>query len=209
MAWPKDKETAGGDCGTVKKIGGFNNHFSLPSFPGQFPWTVAIYRYIDPNQSHYKCAGTIVNTKTILTSANCLLENGFMLEASNLMVHVSPYALTDRAVKSNMFTIAELKPHDRFDFQLRNNIAVVKLYRDIQYNDFVQPICMPNVLFLANEKTGKVNSSIHSLEICNFTKKNYLSARRLRSRVFRQHSQVFVDRSGVSHRRLRRPDFRG
>lgn len=94
-----------------------------------------------------------------------------MLEPSNLLVHVSPYALTDRAVKSNMFTIAELKPHDRFDFQLRNNIAVVKLYRDIQYNDFVQPICMPNVLFLANEKTGKVNSSIRVLRICNFTKK--------------------------------------
>lgn len=125
-----------------------------------------------------------------------------MLEPNDLLVHLSPYALTDRAVKSNMFTVAELKPHDRFDFQLRNNIAVVKLYRAIVYNDFIQPICMPNVLFLANEKTGKVNSSIHFLKIYNFTKKNYLAARRLRGGDCRQQIQDIVDRSRISHRGL-------
>jgi hypothetical protein len=144
-------------CGMIKKIDQFNNFLSLPSLPGQFPWTVSIYRYFnEEEESHYKCLGTIIDRSIVLTSATCLLEDGFLLKADDLQVHVSPFSLSAKKQKSKIYDVSELKMHEYFAFQVDHNIAVVKLKRSIEFNDYVQPICLPERDKLAIGKLGKV-----------------------------------------------------
>lgn len=144
-------------CGKIKKIETFGNFLSLPSMPGQFPWTVSIYRYFDEeDESYYKCAGTIIDRSTILTSANCLLEDGLLLKARDLQIYVSPFSLSAKKQKFKIYNIAELIVHSEFSFQLENNIAVLKIPKNIEFNDYVQPICLPARGYVTLGKLGKV-----------------------------------------------------
>jgi Trypsin len=145
-------------CGIVKKIESFGNFLSLPLKPGQFPWTVSIYRYFnDEEESYYKCAGTIIDRSTVLTSANCLLEDGLLLKSSDLQIYVSPFSLSAKKQKFKIYNVAEIVTHELFFFHLENNIAAVKLSRSIDFNDYVQPICLPEKGFVAKGKLGKVS----------------------------------------------------
>lgn len=152
-------------CGDVKKIENFGNHVSLPSRPGQFPWTVAIYRFFNEDEeSYYKCGGTIVDENTIVTSVNCLLEDGLLLKSSDLQVYASPFSLSAKRLKSKTFNIAEFVTHESYDFHLNNNVALVKLSHSIEFNDYIQPICLPHEDFVVADKLiGKVCEASNSI----------------------------------------------
>lgn len=154
---PKPEMVPEISCGTIKRIDQLNNFLSLPSMPGQFPWTVAIYRFFgEEEESYFKCMGTIIDETTILTSATCLLEDGFLLKADDLQVYISPFSLSAKKQKLKIFNVLELKIHEYFAFQSEHNIAVMKVKRNIEFNDYVQPICLPERDKLAIGKLGKV-----------------------------------------------------
>lgn len=177
-------------CGIVKATLNVDNFFSLPTRPGQFPWTVAIYRYLhDEQESIYKCGGTIIDKFTILTSVNCLLEDGLMLKHSDLQVYVSPYSLSARQKDLNIYNIAELNAHELYNYHLENNIAALKLAREIEFSDYVQPICLPDANLVVNRKIGKVcivNTFGFSYTICKMFDCSSLASASLR-RVFHRN----------------------
>ena len=144
-------------CGQIKKVDNFGNFLDPVSSPGQTPWVVAIYRYIEgKDETSYKCAGTIVDKRTILTSVNCLLDDGFLLSPSDLKVYVAPFQLSLKIQKLRLYDIANIMTHEGYNFHLENNIAALRLSRDIKFNDFVQPICLPEKSFSVKGKIGKV-----------------------------------------------------
>lgn len=144
-------------CGTVRLIENIENYLSLPSIPGKLPWLVSIYRYFNDNEeSYYKCAGTIINRNTVLTSVNCLLEDGLLLKPSDLRVIVATFALSTKMSKNKIYRIANLVPHEAYNYHLDNNIAAVKLAKEIEFNNFVQPICLPDPSYSVKGKIGKV-----------------------------------------------------
>lgn len=144
-------------CGVVKKIENLGSQVVLPSQPGKFPWTVSIYRYTnEEEESYYKCAGSIIAKSTILTTVNCLLEDGKLLKAVDLQVYVAPFSLSAKRLQSKIFNIAEIIAHESYNFHLENNIAALKLSREIEYNDFIQPICLPISDLTLRGKIGKV-----------------------------------------------------
>lgn len=144
-------------CGIIKKIDSFGNYLALSSSPGEFPWTVSIYRYFNEDEeSYYKCAGTIIDKRTILTSVNCLLDDGLLLKRDDLKVYASPFSLAAKMHRVNLYSIAKVITHFDYNFNLENNIAALKLSRDIEFNDYVQPICVPENDYSVLGKIGKV-----------------------------------------------------
>lgn len=149
--------STGSSCGTVKKIETLGSQVVLPSQPGKFPWAVSIYRYTnEEEESYYKCAGSIIDKATILTTVNCLLEDGKLLKAVDLQVYVAPFSLSAKRPQSKIFSIAEIITHESYNFHLDNNIAALRLSREIVYNDFIQPICLPSSDVTLRGKIGKV-----------------------------------------------------
>lgn len=144
-------------CGQIKKVESFGNFLALSSSPGEFPWTVSIYRYFnDDDESFYKCAGTIIDKKTILTSVNCLLDDGLLLKSDDLKVYVAPFSLSAKMQRSRLYDIAKIVTHFDYNFNLENNIAALKLSGEIDFNDYVQPICVPETEYSVKGKIGKV-----------------------------------------------------
>lgn len=153
----KTESTPNDSCGQIKKVENFGNFLPSESSPGKNPWMVAIYRFFgDGEELEYKCAGTIIDERTILTSVNCLLEDGFLLSPRDLKVYVAPFQLSATLQNSRLFDISDMMTHKDFNFRLENNIAALKLSRDITFNNFVQPICLPDSMYPIEEKIGKV-----------------------------------------------------
>lgn len=143
-------------CGQIKKSDSID-FLDLPSSPGEFPWYVAIYRnFDDEEETYYKCSGTIIGKRTIVTSFNCLLEDGLLLDRSELQVYVAPFSLSCKKQKSKSYKISKVNIHAGVNYQLDNNVAVLELNRDIMFNDFVQPICIPAEDYNPEGKIGKV-----------------------------------------------------
>lgn len=125
--------------------------------PDQHPWNVAIYRFLDENEkAYFKCAGTIIDKNTILTSVNCFLEDGHILYPSDVKVYVAPFQISAKMQKSRLYNAEDLLTHEKYNFYLDNNIAALKFTRDIEFNKFVQPICLPENTYSVEGKVGKV-----------------------------------------------------
>ena len=88
-------------CGKSLKLLDFKQ-FQIPYNPGEFPFAVSIYQIINLNDHHYKCAGTIVSSKLIITSVNCLLDhNSKLLSKEKLIIYAAQYSLLFRKPNEN------------------------------------------------------------------------------------------------------------
>lgn len=86
------------NCGVIQKSIDLKK-IGLPSNLGDFPWIVSIFKFTEYGEIiTYKCSGTIIDNRRILTSLNCLLEDGEILEANEIKIHAARYSLFDRNV---------------------------------------------------------------------------------------------------------------
>jgi hypothetical protein len=82
--------------------------FSMPTNPGQYPFTASIHQVVDEdeNNSVYKCSGSIIDQSVILTSVNCLMDtNAMLLSENDLQVHVAQYSKNIRGPKSRIYEV--------------------------------------------------------------------------------------------------------
>lgn len=159
-------------CGMVQKTIDLT-HFSMPSNPGQFPFVASIHQVIDDdeNNSAFKCSGSIIDQSVIITSVNCLMDSGARLLSENeIQVHVGQYSKNAKSPPSKIYEVEKIMPHEQFNFKLDNNVAALKLKRKIEFDDFIQPVCMPDKnTNIAEGANGKVSLQFHvnQLELNN------------------------------------------
>ncbi|CAO1431475.1 unnamed protein product [Diamesa serratosioi] len=111
-----------------------------------WPWVAAIYQSSAAGKNdRYKCIGTIISTKYILTSQNCLFYEGRLLKSTELKVHVSKTDLNpyENSQAFKIYKVTKVSQHEQYKFALENNIALLKVENYIEFNDFVGPICLP------------------------------------------------------------------
>ena len=104
------------------------------------PWHVAVgfnaFGHMDSI-----CGGTILDTTTILTSAQCIVKFWF------------PRALyvlagsKDLKSKSNIYAVSEIIRYEEGEFNHLtrvNDIVILKLKEPIKANKNIRPVCLPN-----------------------------------------------------------------
>ncbi|XP_059611560.1 chymotrypsin-C-like [Phlebotomus argentipes] len=139
---PVKTSSGNGECG-IRRI----NHEGLITYgedtrPGDYPWHAAIF-HLERRQRSYKCGGTIINTHTVLTAAHCVFEGVSPITAERFIVQVGKYHLNVADDSAKEFTVFSVIPHPRYDTSLlSNDIALLRLSREIQYSDYIQPICL-------------------------------------------------------------------
>ena len=107
------------------------------------PWQVSIQK---PYIGGAWCGGTILDSTTILTAAHCLDTKGTDYTKWYVMAgKVSKYS-------EDRIKIAQVILHPNYDDPSnRNDIAIVKLSEPLEFNESIQPMCLPSKEFEPKE----------------------------------------------------------
>ncbi|XP_075147747.1 serine protease ea-like isoform X2 [Haematobia irritans] len=160
----------------------------------EHPW-LALIEYTKPgNAKGFHCGAALINKRYVITAAHCVTGSGIPVDWSPTGIRLGEWdRSTDRdcemSVNNRMdcadphidVPIEEIIFHPGFvssDTNRMNDIAVIRLSRDISYTDFISPICLP----IQNEMRRKTFDSI-KLDVIGFgaTETSSSSARKLKA----------------------------
>ncbi|XP_053687032.1 serine protease 53-like [Sabethes cyaneus] len=129
-------------CGIRKRFGIQLIHHGWIAEKGQWPWHVALYHRTTAHGSEYRCGGTLIDQRHILTSAHCVVRsNGYPMAAEAITIHLGQYDLQEQTDQVQIMSVAEVHVHSDFETN-RNDIALLVLKSTVQYSDYVIPICL-------------------------------------------------------------------
>ena len=118
--------------------------------PHEFPWVVGV------RTESGKCGGTIITKNLVMTAAHCLFNSKkeFNKAISVLMGHSD---ISSTLIKKERVQSVLVHPqHGKTKYY--NDVALLRLSKDLEFDDSVQPIGLPtnrltgDLLLLSNEK---------------------------------------------------------
>ncbi|XP_044271585.1 brachyurin-like [Tribolium madens] len=109
---------------------------------GQFPWQVAIYK--DTPDGRFFCSGALINSRWILTAAQCVYE------ATKFTIKMGSNQLSSNDANRVVVTTSTYVIHEGFDptTSLANDIALIKLRMPVTFTDYIEPVVVGNLGYL-------------------------------------------------------------
>jgi len=104
--------------------------------PHAWPWQVALYYH-----GYFTCGGSLVSPQWIVTAAHCVYGKTHYGFSVTLGAH-------DRSSSNGheqFFKASNLVYHRNYNrpSSINNDIALIKLDRPVQFNKYIQPVCLP------------------------------------------------------------------
>ncbi|XP_031845107.1 venom serine protease Bi-VSP [Nomia melanderi] len=120
----------------TKVVGG------IPAELGAWPWIVALgyYNRQNPSVPLWRCGGSLISSRHVLTAAHCAVNSEiYTVRIGDLNLvrdddgaHPIDVDIEDKIIHPGYSTSAFI-----------NDIAVLKLVRDVEFTDRIYPICLP------------------------------------------------------------------
>lgn len=113
-----------------------------PTKEGDWPWHSAIF-HISGVRSEYKCGGTLINSKTVITAAHCLYESGRQINAERVIIQLGKHNRELSSPNTQEFRAYRYIIHsgyNRRDFL--NDVALIRLATEVIFTNYIQPACL-------------------------------------------------------------------
>ncbi|KAG5677124.1 hypothetical protein PVAND_006906 [Polypedilum vanderplanki] len=126
----------------------------------EWPWLVPLF-YIKNDE--YFCSSNLISRQHLLTVAHCIHEKQ-MLRATTkdeIYAYIGRFDLTKTVNEPHSFkeNIKKILIHKNWNPAVPNydsDIAILTLNNRVQFNDFVQPVCLPDKNFQIDVRRGSV-----------------------------------------------------
>ncbi|XP_053669195.1 CLIP domain-containing serine protease B4-like [Anopheles marshallii] len=126
-----------------------------PTHVDEFPWT-ALIEFQKPDGSFgFLCGGSLVNERYVVTAAHCIHKDvvyrvrlgEWDLSSAN---DCQDGFCSDVPIDLDVEKIIVHSNYDPKDHSYKNDIALIRFTRSVQYSDTVRPICLPLSASLRN-----------------------------------------------------------
>ncbi|XP_065093807.1 serine protease SP24D-like [Ochlerotatus camptorhynchus] len=97
----------------------------------QFPYQVALFF-----KDRFRCGGSIIDNKWILTAAHCVLDGVIPIAGEDLTVYAGSARLEE---EGQFFTVYKAYPHEHYG-DTKNDIALIELDYEIEFDDTVEKV---------------------------------------------------------------------
>lgn len=142
----------------------------------EFPWLVQLL-YSDKRA--IRCSGSLINRRYVLTAAQCLNNNLTGVRLGDYNVTSDKDCILDRygtecSDPVQDFEIEEENMHPGYiPATSANDIALLRLEKDVIYSDYIRPICLPTSTVvklkegaqLSTSGWGKVSEGLNQTEV--------------------------------------------
>lgn len=111
------------------------------------PWLVYIEYWRGNSDTEIRCAGTLIDSKHVVTAAHCVRT----LKFSHLIARLGEYDVNSKedcvqgvcADPIVRIKVAEIIVHPNYSNR-EHDIAILRLEEEAPYTDFIRPICLPS-----------------------------------------------------------------
>ncbi|XP_066468939.1 transmembrane protease serine 12-like [Tiliqua scincoides] len=143
---PAASSTSGSHCGTrpiVEEITSGNRIVGGHDAQlGAWPWQVSLQVYRRGHDFAHICGGSLINHNSVLTAAHCV-KKWTAPEYWRAVIGLHHIRrLQSYTVKSRIRAIIVHVAFNKDTFE--NDLALFKLMDSIKFNDYIQPICLPD-----------------------------------------------------------------
>ncbi|XP_044133059.1 acrosin-like [Bufo gargarizans] len=109
--------------------------------PGAWPWLVSIQ--VPSRTSHrHSCGGTLLNKLWVLTAAHCFKANKRSVPKWKIVI--GGHQLSALSQDVQIRSIKSYTEHENYNPRIEAyDIALIELNSPVDYNDYVQPACLP------------------------------------------------------------------
>ncbi|XP_029728350.2 CLIP domain-containing serine protease B15 isoform X2 [Aedes albopictus] len=102
-----------------------------------FPWVVSIVYRVKKKTFSQRCTGSLISSQYALTVAHCIVDLQFILKPYSIRVR------RDVSYKDyEILRIIVYPNYNRFDLNKHHDVALLKLADKVEFDNFVQPICL-------------------------------------------------------------------
>ncbi|CAH1793633.1 unnamed protein product [Owenia fusiformis] len=115
--------------------------------PHSWPWAVSLYLdYFGWNDWKHHCTGSLIDNQFVVTAAHCIAKSGVSTTNSFKVV----LGGHDQSTVNGNEVVATLEKwivHEDYSTTIKgspNDIAILKLSEPITFNQYIQPICLPD-----------------------------------------------------------------
>ncbi|KAK9751270.1 Serine protease gd N-terminus [Popillia japonica] len=109
-----------------------------------WPWHIAIMS-LRQNKFEYRCGGTLVSSKLVLTAAHCVTVLGTkkMMDKDLFLLHVGLTHISEPGPYSKLRLVKDIIIHNDFDPERYfNDLAIVEINEPVEFSDYIKPICL-------------------------------------------------------------------
>ncbi|XP_030560691.1 venom serine protease Bi-VSP [Drosophila novamexicana] len=136
---PRRLPTVAEGCGATPKAAAFKKVVGgEPAKQGTWPW-IALLGYDDGSSSPFKCGGTLITARHVITAAHCIRQD-------LTFVRLGEHDLTtDTEARHVDVPIAKYVSNPQYNSRIgRGDMAILYLERNVEFTDTIIPICMPS-----------------------------------------------------------------
>ncbi|XP_044756908.1 chymotrypsin-C-like [Coccinella septempunctata] len=132
-------------CGKALLLNSLIPNDNIKVLPGEWPWQAGLFKEINGTQS-LLCEATLVSENTLLTSAHCVTwQDSNTPISTGLLTARLKNLNVQEADEDDIHKVKAVVVHpDYNETTLTNDLAVVKLQKDVEADEAVQPICLPS-----------------------------------------------------------------
>ncbi|XP_053231096.1 transmembrane protease serine 12-like isoform X1 [Podarcis raffonei] len=120
---------------------------------GAWPWQVSLQAQPAPGESFYHiCGGSLINSYSVLTAAHCIKVN---MSPESWRAVIGLHHLYKPHSRTVIQKVSTITIHSDFEWgTFENDVALFQLAKSVKYNDYIQPICLPDTPPLLSHDTS-------------------------------------------------------